>query len=99
MLNQGKDFDVEMIAAAMCMSGRQFHRKMTALTGHTPKAFLQRVKVSKARRILTKTPTRNFSEVATLCGFNDYSSFVRTFKHVCSITPTQFVRELEEQRE
>ena len=92
LLNNRKEVDVEIVASRMCMSSRQFHRKITALTGYTPKGFLQRIKISKARHLLDRNPQLSFSDVADQCGFSDYSNFVRAFKNVYGITPTQYLR-------
>lgn len=34
----------------------------------------------------------NFNEIADKSGFGDYSNFVRAFKNVCGITPTEYRR-------
>ena len=32
----------------------------------------------------------SFAEIADMSGFNDYSNFVRAFKNVMGITPTEY---------
>ena len=92
-LSRYKSVDVEIIASNLCMSSRQFHRKMVALTGRTPTAFIQRIKIQKAKTLLDGNPQKNFNEIADLSGFGDYSNFVRAFKNVCGITPTEYRRQ------
>ncbi len=91
-LNRGEVIEVPQIASAMCMSDRQFYRKMNALTNSTPTAYVQRVKIRKARALLDSNPQMSFSEIADRCGFNDYSNFVRTFKNAYGVTPTEYRR-------
>ena len=91
-LNRGKDIQVSQIALAMCMSDRQFYRKINALTGSTPTVYIQRVKIKKAKGILDGDSQISFSEIAVRCGFNDYSNFVRTFKNTYGVTPTEYRR-------
>ena len=91
-LNRGKDIQVSQIASAMCMSDRQFYRKINALTGSTPTVYIQRVKIKKAKGILDGDSQVSFSEIAVRCGFNDYSNFVRTFKNTYGVTPTEYRR-------
>ena len=91
-LNRGKDIQVSQIASAMCMSDRQFYRKINALTGNTPTVYIQRVKIKKAKGILDGDSQMSFSEIAVRCGFNDYSNFVRTFKNTYGVTPTEYRR-------
>ena len=80
------------VASRMFMSTRQFHRKMLALTGETPAAYILRIKIRKAQQLLDSTPGMAFTEVAERSGFEDYSVFTRSFRKVVGLTPTQYVR-------
>ena len=91
-LSKNKNADVSVIASYMCMSPRQFHRKINALTGYSPSIYIQRLKIRKACNILDKDPKISFMEVADLCGFDAYPNFVRAFKNVCGVTPTDYRR-------
>lgn len=91
-LNRRKEVEVSLIASDMCMSNSQFYRKMTALTGYTPLAYIQRVKLKNAQHLMNESPQMSFGEIAELCGFNDYSNFVRAFRSVYGITPTEYRR-------
>ena len=91
-LSRNMGVDVSLIASNLCMSTRQFHRKMVALTGCTPTAYIQRIKIKKAKTLLDGNPQMNFNEIADKSGFGDYSNFVRAFKNVCGITPTEYRR-------
>ncbi len=89
-LSRDKSTDVSLIASQLCMSSRQFHRKIVALTGYTPIAYIQLIKIKKARILLDSNPQMSFAEIADMSGFNDYSNFVRAFKNVMGITPTEY---------
>ncbi len=91
MLGNGESVNVNMVASKMCVSYSQLYRNLLALTGMTPVQYIQRLKVEKAKRMLTIHPEMSFSEVADQCGFADYSSFVRAFRSVLKVTPTEFV--------
>lgn len=91
-LNRGKEVEVSQIASAICMSGRQFYRKINALTNDTPTVYIQRVKIKKAKSLLDGDAQMSFGEIADRCGFNDYSNFVRTFKNAYGVTPTEYRR-------
>lgn len=93
MLNNQKSVDVNAVAERLCMTYGQFNRKLTTLTGFTPAQYIQRIKIKKAQRMLLAHPELGFNDVAEQCGFSDYSNFVRAFKNVSGITPTQFVRQ------
>ena len=94
--SRNKSVDVSLIASNLCMSYRQFHRKLVALTGCTPTAYIQRIKIKKAKTLLDNHPQMSFSEVADRCGFSDYSNFVRAFKNIMGITPTEYRRQDEQ---
>ena len=85
-----KEITISQIASAVFLSDRQFRRKIRALTGCSPTVFIQRVKIEKAKALLDGEVQMSFSEIAVNCGFNDYSSFVRTFKNTYGITPTGY---------
>ena len=91
-ISKNKSVDVTLIATSLSMSTRQFHRKMVALTGCTPSAYIQRIKIKKAKTLLDGNPKMSLSIIASKSGFSDYSSFVRAFKNVCGITPTEYKR-------
>ena len=90
-----KDVDVSRISENMCMSSRQFYRKINALTGYTPSAYILRLKIKRATNLIDKSPQISFGEVADRCGFGDYSNFVRAFKNVMDITPTEYRNRIE----
>lgn len=91
-LNRGKEIEVSQIASALCMSDRQFYRKINAITDSTPTVYIQRVKIKKAKSLLDRDSQMSFGEIADRCGFNDYSNFVRTFKNAYGVTPTEYRR-------
>ena len=90
LLSRSKDASVTAIASMMCMSSSQFYRKMVAITGQTPAAYIQHIRIKKAQKLLDKNPDMKLIEVAALCGFDVYPNFVRTFKNVCGITPSEY---------
>lgn len=99
LINREREVDVKQVAAQMHMSYSQLYRKLSALTGCTPMAFIQRVKIRRACFQLDRHPELSLSEVADKCGFSDYSNFVRAFKNVCGVTPTQYIRERDGKEE
>lgn len=92
ILNSGKPADVNAVASRLCMSYSQLYRKLLALTGMTPVQYIQRVKIAKAKRMLAVHPEMSLNAVAEQCGFSDYSTFVRAFRNVLGVTPTQFIK-------
>ena len=82
--------DMTTVAATLCMSPRQLHRKLLALTGETPANFILKIKIKRACQLLKNTSEISITEIAQRCGFDDSSNFTRTFKRVMGLTPTQY---------
>lgn len=90
MITKEQEIDVNIMASKLCMSPRQFYRKVAALTGYTPLAYIQRIKVHKAKQMMIDDADLPLKEVAEQSGFSDYSNFSRSFKNVEGVTPTQW---------
>lgn len=82
-------FTVEAFARAAGMSQAQFHRKLTALTGHSAGHFIQALRLQKARELL-RAADLNISEIAYDCGFGSPAHFTRVFKEAFGVSPTDF---------
>lgn len=86
--------DLASLAEIACFSPFHFHRMFTFLVGETPNNFLLRIRIEKAAYLLRGDKNRSISEIAYSCGFNNASSFSRTFRKYFSCTAKDF-RETE----
>ena len=82
--------DVETIASHLAMSGSVLRRKVVAITGQTPAAYIMQIRMSNAKRLLDAHPEWSISDVAMRCGFNDNTHFAHTFKKLYGVSPTQY---------
>ena len=89
LMDRGR-FNVNTLAENLCMSPRQFHRKITALTGDTPASYILRIKMQKARQLLESKPGMTVEEIAEKCGFEHVSSFYHSFKKMHGTTPANY---------
>ncbi|MBR1447944.1 MAG: helix-turn-helix transcriptional regulator [Prevotella sp.] len=87
--------DANHVAERMGMSLFQFRQRLTAITDETPQAFIQTVRMRRARHLLDKHPEMNVSEIAALCAYNDTPNFTRAFKRTFGLTPTQYLEKQE----
>ena len=71
---------ISLLADKLCLSERQLHRKIAALTGDSPASFIQRVRMEHARHMLSSNPELTVEMVAEHCGFDSYSTFCHIFK-------------------
>jgi transcriptional regulator GlxA family with amidase domain len=68
------------------LAPRTFKRRFTAATGHTPIAYVQRIRVERAKRLL-ETSDEPIEEISWAVGYEDPASFRRLFKRLTGLTP------------
>lgn len=81
---------VEHIASELNMSVQTFRRRLQNAAGETPKAFISAIQMEKAGKLLKERPDIPVLEVASLCGFEEASSFTHTFKRIFGMSPRQY---------
>lgn len=84
--------DVNSLAEKLCMSPRQLHRKLVAITGDSPATYMLRVKMQRARHLLETKPGLTIEEIAEHCGFDHAPNFYSAFKKLYGITPMDYRR-------
>ena len=83
--------NVDELASTLAMSTSQFRRRLTAITGETPQAYITNIRMQKARYLLDTQAELSIFEVALQCGYDDQSSFTRAFKRFFGITPSDYL--------
>lgn len=58
-------------------------------TGLTIKEFINTRRIARAKQLLPEYKT--VKDLYTACGFNDYSTFYKTFKRFTGVSPTEFL--------
>ena len=84
------------VAAAAALSQFHFHRLFTAMLGVTPHRYLTRLRIERARSILSSSQAP-ISDVAFDCGFESLGSFTSLFARETGLPPGRF-RKIEEAR-
>lgn len=74
------------LVAHTAMSGRTFLRRFNASTGMSPKAWLQRQRIARARELLERG-ARTHAEVAAACGYDSPETFRAAFKRIVGVPP------------
>lgn len=87
-----RQLDVNALADKLCMSPRQFHRKLVAITGDSPASYMLKIKMQKARHLLETNPRLTIEDVADRCGFEHTPNFYSAFKKMYGITPMDYRR-------
>ena len=95
LLLDKQQLDVNSLADKLCMSSRQFHRKIVAITGSSPSSFMLKIKMKRARHLLETDQRMSIDEIALSCGFEHTSSFYHAFRKTYGITPKDVRRGVE----
>jgi AraC family transcriptional regulator len=78
------------LARVAMLSPFHFHRVFQALIGSTPADFVQRLRLDKALRLLSRSRRPSLTTIALDCGFSSSSDFSRCFKRRFGIPPSRF---------
>jgi transcriptional regulator GlxA family with amidase domain len=77
---------VAALLARSRLAGRTFKRRFTRATGHTPIAYVQRLRIEDAKRRLERTEAP-VDEVSWRVGYADPAFFRRLFKRTTGLAP------------
>ena len=95
LLMDKQQLNVNTLAEKLCMSPRQFHRKIVTLTGSSPASFILNIKMKRARHLLETDPKMSIDDIAFSCGFEHTSSFYHAFRKKYGVTPRDVRRGIE----
>ena len=95
LLMDKQQLNVNTLAEKLCMSPRQFHRKIVTLTGSSPASFILNIKMKRARHLLETAPKMSIDDIAFCCGFEHTSSFYHAFRKKYGVTPRDVRRGIE----
>lgn len=77
------------LAVQLRLSERTLHRRLKALTGEAPKAFITRTRLEMAKTLLD-APGASIKRVALQCGYEDEGSFRRAFGRFAGMSPSAY---------
>lgn len=83
------DFDLDHLSDQLGVSKFHIIRTTKKLCGFTPHSYLLKIRLEKARRLVTETKFF-IGQVASECGFDDMSTFNKAFKRKFGKSPAQF---------
>jgi transcriptional regulator GlxA family with amidase domain len=89
LVNLSRPVTVEMMAEHAGMSPRNFARVFSKETGFTPSKYLERLRLDRAREILSSGP-ESLDRVAELSGFGREERLRRAFLRRFDVTPSQY---------
>jgi AraC-like DNA-binding protein len=81
---------VTQVADTMCMSPKTLNRRVQYLTGESAKRNIVRIQLEQAKIMLLQNLDIPVVEIGNRCGFDDHSSFTRTFTQNVGISPSDY---------
>lgn len=87
----GEALDLDILAAEAGYSRYHFAREFHAAFGETPRAYLSRRRVERAKDLLAHV-NLTVTEVCMIVGFSSLGSFSRRFRALVGCSPSEFQR-------
>ena len=89
----GEPLTLDDMASHVGFSKFHFIRLFKEYTGTTFYDYLTNKRIQHAKQLLASN--MGITDVAFSCGFNNQTSFCRTFKKVCGCPPTEYRQNLK----
>lgn len=90
-----KKLNVEYLAREACMGSSTFHRAFKEITSDSPKQYLKKIRLNKARDLLLQENTKAYI-AADRVGYESVSQFSREFKRYFGRSPAEIIKERNE---
>jgi transcriptional regulator GlxA family with amidase domain len=85
----GRDVALDEIARSVNLSHSRLRCLFKAETGMSPRHYLKHLRMEEAKR-LTESTFLNVKQIMNKLGMRDESHFVRDFKRIHGVTPSQY---------
>jgi len=84
-----ENIDLAHVAAHFAMTQRTLIRRFKQSTGDTPMAYLQKLRIEKAKQLLESSQLP-IEQLLNVVGYEDLSSFRKLFQQYTSLTPKAY---------
>jgi LacI family transcriptional regulator len=85
-------FGVERILRLSPLSRRQLEQRFHRSVGSAPYAFLNELRVERAKVLLAESRKRTLTTVASECGFSELRRFRMVFRRLTKLSPAEYRR-------
>jgi LacI family transcriptional regulator len=90
-------FGVERILRLSQLSRRQLEQRFRRSVGSSPYAFLNELRVERAKLLLAQPHKRALTTVASECGFSELRRFRMVFRRITKLSPSEYRRNCVQQ--
>lgn len=87
--NYSDDINMAVVSNYVSMNYTFFSEAFKEITGKSFVEYIKSVRINMAKRLLKSTSIR-ISKIAAEVGYNDEKHFLKTFKAVAGVTPTEY---------
>lgn len=91
------DFSVEQLGAALGMSRGHLYKRLLAITGKTPIAFIRTIRIKRGHQLLEQSG-ESVSQIAWTIGMSP-KQFAKYFKEEYGLLPSEFIRKQESDKD
>ena len=84
-----EDLSITMLAAHFYLSTSYLCKIFKSTTGTTINRYITAKRISRAKALLLKG--HSVAETSSLCGFGDYSNFLRSFTKIVGMSPRKYI--------
>ncbi len=93
------ELNLQMVIKLLGTNKKYLYEAISSNTDNNFRNFINRYRIDHAKRIIEENiqekSNLNLSELFNLCGFNNSTSFFRTFKMITGLTPKEYATEVE----
>ena len=86
-----ENFSIEDLSSELCVSRSTLHLKMKAITGDSPSAFVRKMRLTKACKLLVEHKY-SVTEISEMVGFSSPSYFATLFRKHVGCMPSDYVK-------
>jgi len=88
--NLNEDLSLKQLSEIACYSKFHFNRIFSAYIGESVYQYIKRLRLEKSAELLPGNSNVSVTDVALMCGFENSSSFAKSFKSHFNMTATEW---------
>lgn len=93
------ELNLQMVIKLLGTNKKYLYEAISSNTDNNFRNFINRYRIDHAKRLIEESirdkTNSNLSELFNICGFNNTTSFFRTFKSITGLTPKEYSAEVE----
>ena len=92
--NYNRDINMAMVSNEISMNYSAFSLTFKEVTGQNFVNYLREIRMQKAKQLLDETD-KKVLEISTLVGYEDEKHFMKSFKSMYGVTPSEYRKNIQ----